>query len=117
NTLPAGSSLVEEEGGPMRRLAGSGIALVLVLSSALMAGSPSALAAQTRRPVRKRSFAQRHPVVTSVAAGVAAHHVAKKTGRRRTATGRRRNFAQRHPVATGVAAAAATHHVIRRSHH
>jgi len=61
-----------------------------------------------------KSFAQRHPVATSVAAGVAAHHIAKKTGQNRTAAGRNRNFAQRHPVATGVAAAAATHHVIKK---
>jgi len=61
-----------------------------------------------------KSFAQRHPVATSVAAGVAAHHIAKKTGQNRTANGGHRNLAQRHPMATGVAAAAATHHVIKK---
>lgn len=62
----------------------------------------------------KKSFAQRHPTLTSAAAGVAAYKVAKVTGNNRKLAGRKLNFAQRHPVLTGVAAAAATHHVIKK---
>ncbi len=62
----------------------------------------------------KKSFVQRHPKLTSVAAGIVAYKVAKKTGKNRQAAGRKRNFAQRHPVLTGIAAAAATHHYIKK---
>ena len=67
-------------------------------------------------PAQARSFAQKHPIITGAAAGIAAHHYAKKWGRRRTMHGRHRNFAERHPVLTGAAAAAAAHHVAKRHH-
>ena len=63
----------------------------------------------------KQSFAQRHPKLTSAAAGIAAYKLAKVTGNNRKLAGRKLNFAQRHPILTGVAAAAATHHVIKKS--
>ena len=58
---------------------------------------------------------QRHRTLSSLAAGVAAYHVAKHTGKNRMAHGGRRNFAQRHPFLTGVGAAVATHHLLK--HH
>jgi hypothetical protein len=57
--------------------------------------------------VRHRNFAQRHPILTGVAAATAAHHY----GHKRRVVGRHRNFAERHPILTGAAAAAAAHHV------
>ena len=77
----------------------------LSLGISLAGTARPALAAVTRH----RSFAQRHPVATSVAAGVAAHHLAKHSRRHG-----RGNFAQRHPVLTGVAAGVATHHYLKK---
>jgi cellobiose-specific phosphotransferase system component IIC len=64
---------------------------------------------------KKKNFAQRHPMLTSAAAGIAAYKIAKKTGQNRAAVGRKKNFAQRHPMLTGIAAAAVTHHYIKKS--
>jgi hypothetical protein len=63
----------------------------------------------------KKNFAQRHPTLTSAAAGYTAYKIAKKTGKNRAAVGKKKNFAQRHPMLTGVAVAGATHHVIKKS--
>lgn len=61
-----------------------------------------------------RNFAQKHPILTGAAAGIAAHHYAKKWGRRRSQVGRRRNFAERHPIITGAAAAGVAHHFAKK---
>ena len=55
-----------------------------------------------------------HPVAAGVAAGMVAHHMAKKSGRNRAAHGGHRNFAQRHPGVTGIAAGVAAHHMLKR---
>lgn len=73
------------------------------------------LSSSAQEAPKKKNFAQKHPTMTSVAAGVAAYKVAKKTGQNRTAAGKKKNFAQRHPVLTGIGAAVATKHVIKKS--
>ena len=88
---------------------------LLVAPVFLLGIGTTASFAQSPQPTHKKSFIQRHPNLTSAAAGVAAYKVAKKTGQNRAATGRKKNFAQRHPVLTGMAAAAATHHYIKKS--
>lgn len=65
--------------------------------------------------VKKKNFAQRHPTLTGVAAGVAAYKVAKKTGKNRAAAGGKKNFAQRHPVMTGIATGMVVHKVAKDS--
>ena len=65
--------------------------------------------------VKKKNFAQKHPTLTGVAAGVAAYKIAKKTGKNRAAVGKKKNFAQRHPVITGVATGMAVHKVAKDS--
>jgi len=67
--------------------------------------------AQTRH---HRNFAQKHPTLTGIGAGVGAYALAKKTGKNRVRAGRRPNFAQRHPVLSGVAAAAVAHHYAKK---
>lgn len=65
--------------------------------------------------VKKKNFAQRHPTMTGIAAGVAAYKVAKKTGNNRVAHGGKKNFAQRHPVMTGIATGMVVHKVAKDS--
>ena len=65
--------------------------------------------------VKKKNFAQRHPTMTGVVAGVAAYKIAKKTGKNRVAHGGKKNFAQRHPMMTGVATGMAVHKVAKDS--
>lgn len=83
--------------------------------AAMAFGLAAAPVSAAPKPHQRKSFAQRHPNLTSAAAGIAAYKVAKGTGKARAAHGQRKNFAQRHPVITGAAAAMATHHVIKKS--
>lgn len=57
-----------------------------------------------------KNILERHPVATGVAAGLAAHHMAK----RRAAAGKKPNLAERHPVATGLVAGLAAHHMAKK---
>lgn len=98
----------------MTRTALTKRAAALALAGSIGMGAVAAPAhAAPARP--KQSFAQRHPHLTSAAAGIAAYKLAKISGNNRKQAGRKLNFAQRHPILTGVAAAAATHHVIKKS--
>ena len=94
-------------------------ALVLAIAFAVgmvgIAGAPQAAWAQQPQPPHKKNFAQRHPTLTSAAAGYAAYKIAKTTGKKRAMAGRKKNFAQRHPFMTGMAAAGVTHHMIKKS--
>ena len=56
----------------------------------------------------------KHPVLAGAAAGLAAHHMAKKGAAGRAATGKKPNLAERHPMMTGVAAAVAGHHLAKK---
>src|SRR5262249_14164326 len=87
------------------------LALVVFCLGVLLSG----VGAAAQETAKKKNFAQRHPTMTSVAAGVAAYKVAKKTGQNRAAAGKKKNFAQRHPIMTGIGAAMATKHVIKKS--
>lgn len=51
----------------------------------------------------------RHPKATGVVAGLAAHHMAKKSAQHGG-----HSLAARHPVATGVAAGLAAHHLAKK---
>ncbi len=89
-----------------------GLAGLLAWIAGMLAVPMTALAQEAPK---KKNFAQRHPTVTSAAAGIAAYKVAKKTGKNRAAHGEKKNFAQRHPIMTGIGAAVATKHVIKKS--
>src|SRR5258708_32507288 len=89
-----------------------GLAGLLIWIAGMLAVPMTALAQEAPK---KKNFAQRHPTVTSAAAGIAAYKVAKKTGKNRAAHGEKKNFAQRHPIMTGIGAAVATKHVIKKS--
>jgi len=81
--------------------------------------APVGVVAQThsthKTVVKKKNFAQKHPKLTGIAAGVAAYKLAKKTGNNRAAAGKKKNFAQRHPVLTGVATGMVVHKVAKDS--
>ena len=68
-----------------------------------------------RTSVKKKNFAERHPTMTGVAAGMAAYKVSKRTGKNREAMGGKKNFAQRHPVMTGIATGMVVHKVAKDS--
>ena len=91
--------------------------LLLAVAVPLTLGAPPASALGHHTTVTHRSILHKHKALTSIAAGIAAYHVAKKTGKNRMAAGRHRNFAQRHPFLTGVGAAALTHHVLKKTDH
>ena len=76
-----------------------GLACLLVWIAGMLAAPATAFAQET---AKKKNFAQRHPTMTSAAAGIAAYKVAKKTGKDRAAHGQK-NFAQRHPMMSGIA--------------
>ena len=56
----------------------------------------------------------KHPVAAGAAAGLAAHHMAKKGASSRAAHGKKPNLAERHPMATGVVAGVAAHHMLKK---
>ena len=89
------------------------MALVFVVGMVGLPGTRDVAWAQSTP--HKKNFAQRHPTLTSAAAGYAAYKIAKKTGQNRALAGKKKNFAQRHPVLTGIAAAGVTHHMIKKS--
>ncbi len=93
-----------------RRLAAAALACSLLGGISGSVGYAAPVKVQPRK-----NFAQRHPNLTSAAAGIAAYKVAKATAAKRKAAGKKLNFAQRHPIMSGVAAAAVTHHVIKKS--
>ena len=91
--------------------------IIAPVMAGLLAPLPTQ-AAWRKKPVtaaHHKNFAQRHPTMTSFAAGYAAYKAAKITGKRRQLAGGKKNFAQRHPFLTGMGAGMATHHVIKKS--
>ncbi len=70
--------------------------------------------AQQPHPPHKKSFIQRHPTLTGVAAGVATHHMLKKSAAQKKAHGQKLNWAERHPTLSGIGVGAATRHVIKK---
>jgi hypothetical protein len=73
-----------------------------LLSIVPLIGLLSIAQAQT---THKKNIIKRHPMASSIIAGAAAHHYAKK---------RSHGMMHKHPIATGVAAAAITHHYAKK---
>ncbi len=87
---------------------------------ALIAAGAAAMTLLTVSPAAfSQNIIQRHPTAAGVAAGVATHHLLKKSAARKKAMHQKLNFAERHPTLTGIAAGVATHHIIKKStpHH
>ena len=95
-----------------KRQVGALAAVLVVLTAATVPVLPAA--AQT---VHQRTFAQKHPTATGLAAGVGAYALAKKTGKNRARAGRHRNFVQKHPVLTGIATGMVVHHYAKKHRH
>src|SRR5438874_212689 len=87
------------------------MALSGVLLFTAVAAPVMPVAAQTQR---HRTFAQKHPTATGVAAGIGAYALAKKTGKARERAGQRKNFAQKHPVLSGIAAGMVVRHYAKK---
>jgi hypothetical protein len=92
-------------------------AVIMLVVFSLLAGCHTQAPVAYVAAPRQLNIVQRHPTVSSLAAGYAAYKAAKITGQNREAAGGNKNFAQRHPFLTGAAAAVLTHHVIKRSIH
>jgi hypothetical protein len=86
------------------------LALAVLLTTAFVA--PSVANAAYRH--RRLNWAQRHPTLTGVGAGVATHHALKVSAARKKARGQRLNWAERHPTLSGMGVGTATHHVIKK---
>ncbi len=82
----------------------------LALTAPAFVSSPALAQAAPKKP----NMMQRHPKATGVAAGLAAHHMAKKGAKGKMAQGKKPNMMQRHPKATGVAAGLAAHHMAKK---
>lgn len=91
------------------------VVLTLAFSAGMFGFAGVRGAAYAQAPTHHKNILQRHPILSSAAAGIAAYKIAKRTGHNRTMAGRKLNFAQRHPMLTGMAAAAVTHHYIKKS--
>jgi len=74
---------------------------------ALLAPAFAALPAQA-------GIFHKHPMLAGAAAGLAAHHMAKRGAQGRMAHGGKPNFAERHPMMSGVAAGALAHHMAKK---
>lgn len=85
-------------------------ALLLVLPFAQISGR-----AEGSNTVHRKNFAQRHPALTSTAAGVGTYAALKMDAARKKRLHERLNFADRHPMMMGVGAGVVTHHVIKKS--
>jgi hypothetical protein len=88
------------------------VALTLLFTTALVVPSVAPAAAATRH--RKLNWAQRHPTMTGIGAGVATHHALKVSAARKKARGQKLNWAERHPTMSGIGVGTATHHVIKK---
>ena len=73
--------------------------------------------AQASHVVHHRNFAQRHPMLTSTAAGVGTYAALKADAARKKRLHQHLNFADRHPMLTGFGAGVVTHHIIKKSTH
>lgn len=60
---------------------------------------------------------QKHPTATGVAAGVATHHMLKKSAASKKASGQKLNFAEKHPTISGMATGIGAHAVAKHSNH
>lgn len=56
----------------------------------------------------------KHPLIAGAAAGMMAHHMAKKGAAGRMAHGQKPNMAERHPMLSGAAAAVGAHHILKK---
>ena len=75
---------------------------------------PAAALLVTATVPAQAGILHKHPVAAGAAAGLAAHHFAKKGAAGRAANGQRPNFAERHPMMTGVAGAGVAHHMLKK---
>ncbi len=57
---------------------------------------------------------KKHPMIAGAAAGMMAHHMAKKGAAGRMAHGAKPNMAERHPMMSGAAAAMGAHHMLKK---
>jgi hypothetical protein len=64
-----------------------------------------------------KNWAQRHPTLTAVGAGIATHHALKVAARRDKARGKKLNWAERHPTMSAIGVGAVTHHIIKKTTH
>ena len=83
------------------------IPALLPVAAALLAPAFFAFPAQA-------GILHKHPVMAGAAAGLAAHHMAKKGAAGRMAHGQRPNLAERHPILSGLAAGGAAHHMLKK---
>jgi len=86
----------------------------------MIAGGAAALSLLTVSPAAfSQNIVQRHPTIAGIGAGVATHHMLKKSAARKKAMHQKLNFAERHPTLSGIAAGVATHHIIKKTtpHH
>jgi hypothetical protein len=96
---------------PPRGLSRLVATLVLLFTAAVVVPSTARAAYRHRR----LNWAQRHPTLTGMGAGLATHHALKVSAARKKRRGQRLSWAERHPTLTGVGAATATHHVIKKT--
>ena len=84
--------------------------LTLTLSALL----PAAALLLTATVPAQAGILHKHPALAGAAAGLAAHHMAKKGAASRAAHGQKPNLAERHPMMSGIAGAAAAHHMLKK---
>ncbi len=73
---------------------------------------PAATVLLTAAVPAQAGILHKHPALAGAAAGLAAHHMAKKGAAGRMAHGQKPNLAERHPILSGVGAGMAAHHML-----
>ena len=84
------------------------------LTLALSALLPAAALLLSATVPAQAGILHKHPTLAAGAAGLAAHHMAKKGAATRMAHGQKPNMAERHPMISGMAGAAAAHHMLKK---
>src|SRR5207249_4948190 len=89
----------------------------MLLAGVLSAALLSPIIRAQEAPPHKRSFIQRHPTMTGIAAGMATHHALKVSARNKKRQGKKLSWADRHPTLSAIGVGAATRHVIKKHTH
>ena len=90
-----------------------GLLALVVMIAASLALAPAALAQNTS--AGKKNWAQRHPTLTGIGAGVATHHALKVSARNKKLRHQKLNWAERHPTLSALGAGTAVHHIAKKS--
>ncbi len=84
--------------------------LLALLPATLLLAAP----VLAQAPAHHKNFAQRHPTMTGIGAGLATHHALKVAARNAKMHHKKLNFAERHPTLSAIGVGGVTRHEIKK---